>query len=73
MASSTTSTDIAAATLFSRYKADNELRASDGADSVDASRNGGTIFWSSANEATYVEPRATALRAHAGLVGDATR
>ena len=33
----------------SPYKADNDLRASDGADSVDASLNGGTIFWSSAN------------------------
>ena len=36
----------------SPYKADNDLRASDGADSVDASLNGGTIFWSSANALT---------------------
>ena len=57
----------------SPYKADNELRASDGADSVDASRNGWTIFWSRANASTKRRTCAAAVRAHADLVGDATR
>ena len=59
-------------------KADNELRASDGAE--DTSRNGGTIFWSSANASTkrHARNRVQWLSVHtqassATQLGDARR
>ena len=66
------------ATPLSQYKADNELRASDGAE--DTARNGGMIFWSSANASTkqHARNRVQRLSVHtqassATQLGDARR